>query len=140
MEDINNNSYVEFNKNGENYNGKMKTQNINNHYLNKQENYIDHNDNFFDNSISNRIKKIEDLYKYTNNPRRRPMIYSQPDSTPLNNNIISKRRNYSVDTNYKNYNGNNSISNDNNYLEKNSYLRFDQEGVNRAIDILKGKI
>ena len=102
----------------------------------KYKNNNKYEDPFFEDSLVNRTKKIEDLYKYTNNPRRKPMVYSQPDSTPIN----VRQRNISVDSNNYNNNNNYSISRDNIYNKKNSYLRFDNDGVNRAIDILNGKI
>ena len=98
--------------------------------------------NSIDNSINNRTKKIEDLYKFTNNPRRRPIIYTQPESRPLNN-ILSSR--VGQGTNKENNSKNNdkkysTIRDNGNYFNKNSYLRFDNEGVNIAMDILNGKI
>ena len=98
--------------------------------------------NSIDNSINNRTRKIEDLYKFTNNPRRRPMIYTQPESRPLNNMLSSR---VGQGTNKENISKNNnkkySTTRDNgNYFNKNSYLRFDNEGVNIAMDILNGKI
>jgi hypothetical protein len=116
---------------------------MNNYNPNSNDNVIfkeyKHNKKYDDfsieDSIINKTKKIEDLYKYTNNPRRKPMVYSQPDSIPIG----LRQRNASVDSN--NYNNNNySVSRDNVFNKKKSYLRFDNDGVNRAIDILNGKI
>ena len=147
-----NNNYNNFNRN-DYLDNNMNTNKTNNHYNNNDnvifKTYQDFNhsnskkkdDISLDYSIKNRTKKIEDLYKYTNNPRRKPMVYSQPDSAPLNSNISGRQRNYSVEnSNYKNNNnGDYSISRDNIFNKKKSYLRFDNEGVNRAIDILNGK-
>ena len=98
--------------------------------------------NSIDFSINNKTKKIEDLYKFTNNPRRRPMVYTQPDSRPINNKLSSRiERGSNGENNFKNNNGSYStVRDNNNYLKKNSYLRFDNEGVNLAMDILNGKI
>lgn len=93
----------------------------------------------FDANIINRTKKIDDLYKFNNSLRKKPIVYIQPDSFPLYKTSSSHRNDYIGDNNY-NKNGRYSFSRDNIYKKKNSYLRFDDEGVKRAIDILNGKI
>ena len=151
--DFENNNQIQ--ENGDNYYQKSGLNNLNNYlekkdFINNDNNDIpksyphfknkkEYEGNDFDKSIMNRTKRIEDLYKYTNNPLKKPMIYTQPDSPPLNNNINFRQRNNFGDSNYNN-NGNYSISKDNDYIEKNKYLRFDSDGVNKAIDILNGKI
>ena len=96
--------------------------------------------NSIDISINNKTKKIEDLYKYTNNPRRKPMVYTQPESLPLNK-ISSRNRNISTgNSKFKDNNGKLPIERDSNKSKKNSFLRSENEEINRAIDILNGKI
>lgn len=99
-------------------------------------NYQKKDEKSFDTSIKNKTKKIEDLYKYTNNPRRKPMIYTQPESLPINKISSYLENDNKRDNNYNK----NMRSRDNNFIKKNSYLRFDNKGVNRGIDILNGKI
>ena len=96
--------------------------------------------NSIDISFNNKTKKIEDLYKYTNNPRRKPMVYTQPDSFPLNK-ISSRNRHATAGNNkFKENSDKLTIRRDKKNLKKNSFLRSENEEINRAIDILNGKI
>ena len=127
------------------YNNKYNNGNINNKdkyensfsQENNFNNYQNYNENSINKSILNKTKKIQDLYKYTNNIRRKPMVYTQPESPPLNNNESLRQRNFSLDNKYK-YNNDINLAMSN--MKQNNYTRFDNEGVNIAMDILTGKI
>ena len=130
---LNRKDFLNNNYNNENINNKyensifQENKSFNNHYRNE--------DDSLNKSLINKTKKIEDLYKYTHNIRRKPMVYKQPDSPPLNNNLSMRQKNFSVDNKFKNSNVD-TFQN----MKKNNYTRFDNEGVNTAIDILTGKI
>ena len=63
-----------------NLNVNDKQNNFDNENIHKYQDFSSQKNeiNSRNNSLINRTKKIEDLYKYTNNPRRIPMVYSQP--------------------------------------------------------------
>ena len=79
--------------------------------------------NNFDNNINKRTKKLEDISSYLNNYLRRPIVYSQPDSTKFKGNIMSKSRIYSSDRKYPKF--------------KENYNQYIRENDNKTIDILK---
>jgi hypothetical protein len=112
-----------FNKNNYKKKNFHDVNDYNNYNKRKIKNF--HIDNSFEQNIHKRTKKLEGLNLNMNNYKRKPMIYSQPDSTNINNNI--KRRNSTNGTHYK-------------LKEKyRQYLRTNDNNE-RAIDILKAKI
>ena len=44
-----------------------------------------------------KTKKLENINLYINNYKRKPMVYTQPDSIKLNRDLFSKRRNFSAE-------------------------------------------
>ena len=88
-------------------------------------------------NLINRTKRIEDLYKYIHNPRRKPMVYTQPYSFPINRNIekIPLRGKRRPSNGFKT-----SYINNNNFNRSKHSLKFDSDKISQAIDILTGDI
>ena len=111
------------------------TQNINNCY--KFTNSKTNSSFTIDTNITNsKIKKIDDLYDFTSNPKRKPMIYMQPESKEKVNYKYTIKPN-DIRNLYNNRYNNNNINNSHN-LE--NFRRINLKGINKAMDVLMEKI
>ena len=114
-------------------------QNNNNDIMYNTEQNLNYRKKFNDNYFKNKINNSANLYQNTYTPKRKLLIYTQPNSSSLNNhNYINKAikyKNSSIDNKYDN---NNYGSRDNYPKNHNRYLRYNNGGVNRTIDILMG--
>jgi hypothetical protein len=88
------------------------------------------------NNIINKLKNSESLYHKTFTPKRKLLIYTQPDSIPIKTDYSHQKdngRNLSIENNYKRWNHNLNSS------KSHKFLRYDTGGVNRAMNILLDK-
>ena len=108
----------------------------NNNFLNNQRNNF--NNNFRMNTEEfndSRIKKMDDLYSVSS--RRKPIVYTQPNSNLIRNNIsqINNNDNGNMSYNYKNERN----FDDNNLNNNNPYERFKPTSISQAMNILLDK-
>ena len=90
-----------------------------------------------DTNITNsKIKMIDDLYDFTSNPKKKPMVYRQPESKNQYNYKFNRK---SSDARYLYNNRYNKYNNMNN-LDNGPFQKIDLKGINKAIDVLMEKI
>ena len=88
-----------------------------------------------DSKVTNKLKNSQSLYQKTFSPKRKLIIYTQPNSIPKTNSYLIRKKNgikLPIMNNYKEYD----------YYDNNSkshrFLRYSTDGVNRAMNILLG--